>query len=91
MQHVMTLLLGAAKFVVGRGTFKAGSPEALFHRGICHFNEGDLDRAIADFTEAICLKPDMAAAYYNRSHAYEEKGDKDKAQQDYEKAKALGL
>ncbi len=87
MHNLLTLLHG----VVGRGHFTPGSPEAFFSRGLCYFNEGDLDRAIADFTEAIRLKPDMAVAYFNRGHAYKENGDKDKAEQDYERARALGL
>ena len=30
---------------------------------------GDLDRAVADYDEAIRLKPDYVAAFYNRALA----------------------
>ncbi len=32
--------------------------------------KGGLDQAIADFTDAIRLDPEIADAYYNRGHAY---------------------
>ena len=41
--------------------------------------KGDLDRAIADFSEAIRLDPKLAAAYFNRGNAYDDKGDAGKA------------
>jgi hypothetical protein len=34
---------------------------------------GDLDRAIGDYDEAIRLKPDYAAAFYNRALALADK------------------
>ena len=42
-----------------------------------------IDRAIADFTEAIELQPDFADAYYNRGIAYHEKREYDRAIVDY--------
>ena len=42
-------------------------------------DKGDYDRAIADFDQAIQLKPDYADAYYNRGIAYHDKGDYDRA------------
>ena len=47
-------------------------------------------RAIADFSEAIRLNPKYAKAYNNRGLAYKEKGQLDKANQDFAKAKELG-
>ena len=41
--------------------------------------KGDLDKAIADYTEAIRLNPKDADAYGNRGYAYAAKGDLDKA------------
>jgi Flp pilus assembly protein TadD len=52
--------------------------------------KGDQDKAIADYNEAIRLKPENARAYFNRGIAYQAKGDLDKAEQDFAKAKALG-
>jgi tetratricopeptide (TPR) repeat protein len=51
--------------------------------------KGDQDKAIADYTEAVRLKPENARAYFNRGIAYKAKGDLDKAEQDLTKAKAL--
>jgi tetratricopeptide (TPR) repeat protein len=43
----------------------------------------DYDRAIADYDEAIWLKRDFVAAYYNRALAYSDKGEYDKALTDF--------
>ena len=50
---------------------------------------GDLDRAIADYDQAIALKADDAEAYNNRGNAYADKGDLDHAIADYDQAIAL--
>jgi tetratricopeptide (TPR) repeat protein len=44
-----------------------------------HATIGDIDKVIADCTEAIRLDPKDARAYCNRSVAYTSKGDVDKA------------
>ncbi|MDQ3704106.1 MAG: tetratricopeptide repeat protein [Chloroflexota bacterium] len=46
--------------------------EALAHNdnGLLARDSGDLDKAIAEFSEAIRLKPDYAAAYLNRGAVY---------------------
>jgi tetratricopeptide (TPR) repeat protein len=60
---------------------------ALFnYRGVAYKAKGDLDRAIADYTEAIRRDPDFAAAYNSRGIAYKAKGDVDKAIADYDQA-----
>jgi len=51
---------------------------------------GDFDKAIADFNEAIRLDPNNAQAYQNRGVAYEKKGEKAKAEEDFAQAKKLG-
>ena len=48
------------------------------------------DKAMADYSEAIRLRPDYAAAYHERGIACRNKGDFDKAQEDFAKAKELG-
>src|SRR6185295_3552999 len=47
--------------------------------GIAYRNQGKHDRAIADFDEAIKLKPDYAVAMYNRGTTYYDKLDYDRA------------
>ncbi len=44
----------------------------------------------ADLTEGTRLDPKLAVAYYNRGVAYERKGDKAKAEEDFARAKELG-
>ena len=46
---------------------------------LAYANEGDLDRAIADFSEAIRLDPSPPAAFDDRGLAYRDKNDLDKA------------
>jgi tetratricopeptide (TPR) repeat protein len=43
-----------------------------------------MDRAIADYTQAIRISPGFAQAYYNRGLSYAETGDVDKARADWE-------
>jgi tetratricopeptide (TPR) repeat protein len=60
---------------------------ALFNfRGVAYKAKGDLDHAIADYTEAIQRDPNYAAAYNSRGIAYKAKGDVDKAIADYDQA-----
>jgi tetratricopeptide (TPR) repeat protein len=51
-------------------------------RGLHHTGRGRLDRAIADYTEALRLDPKLAAAYTQRGAAYVLKGDYDQAIRD---------
>ncbi len=55
-------------------------------RGIAWYHKGDYDKAIADFTKAIELKPDDAEAFNNRGNAWRGKGENDKAIVDFTKA-----
>ena len=59
------------------------------HRGIAYRLSGELDRAIADYSQAIKLNPKLSAAFNNRGVAYDRKGDYDRAIQDYEQGLAL--
>lgn len=48
-------------------------PSAYNNRGIAWVPQGRLDRAIADYDEAIQLDPKDAQAYYDRGMAWEKK------------------
>lgn len=45
-------------------------PDALFERGLCNVKQGQLDWAIADFSEVIRQKPERAEAWWNRGLCY---------------------
>jgi hypothetical protein len=69
-----------------------GSPSgAAFYlrRGEDFSGVHDYDRAIADYSTAIQLKPDYAEAYNDRGFAYYLKGDAERAIADYTRAIAL--
>jgi tetratricopeptide (TPR) repeat protein len=61
--------------------------ETFFYRGLEAYKKGDYDRAIADYTEAIRLNPQLVNAYYNRGNAYQNgKKDYDRTIADYTQA-----
>ena len=54
----------------------AGRPSInYYNRGYAYRKKGDMDRAIADYTEALRLDPKYAIAYNNRGLAYSDKGE----------------
>lgn len=62
--------------------------DALSYRGVAHFQLGQRERAISDFSAAIALRPKSASAYYHRgrvNYPY----DLDAAFADYSTAIAL--
>jgi len=64
-----------------------GLADAYFRLGWLHqVPIGDDEQAIADYDQAIALKPDDAVAYNNRGAAYADKGDLAHAIADYEQA-----
>ena len=54
------------------------TPRPIYNRGIAWRRKGDLDRAIADYDQAIRLNP-TAAAYNNRGSAWHAKGENERA------------
>ncbi len=69
----------------GGGTTK-NRAIAYNSRGIAYYDKKDLDRAIADYSEAIRLDPKYAIAHNNRGVAYRDKGDFDGAIEDFSDA-----
>ena len=61
----------------------AKDPDAYHERALAYADKGDLDRAIAAFTEAIRLDRKPATAYKNRGLAYRNKGQFDEAIADF--------
>src|ERR1700730_10781316 len=61
------------------GTSAKNRAIAYYNRGIAYKAKGDLDRAIADYSEALRLDPKDAFAYTNRGSAYYAKGDLERA------------
>ena len=51
-------------------------------RGSVYYKNGDYDKSIADYTDAIRLDPKWAGAYHNRGLAYSKKDEKVKADED---------
>ena len=72
----------------GRET-TVGQAAAYYNRGIGYEDKGLHDQAIADYTQAIALKPDYAVAYDNRGNAFDSKGLYDQAIADHSQAIAL--
>jgi len=59
-------------------------------KGIDYLNNRMYNEAIIEFTRAIAINPSDADAYYSRGLAYSLKQEYDKAQEDMQKAAALG-
>jgi tetratricopeptide (TPR) repeat protein len=64
------------------------NPEAAahVHSGKVLFDQGDYDSAIAEYTEALAIDPNYAAAYGSRADTYLDKTDYDLAIADYDQA-----
>jgi tetratricopeptide (TPR) repeat protein len=62
---------------------------ALINRGLVRAKQGDLDRAIEEFSRAIELEPQLAAAWFDRGLSRERKGDVERAMADYSRAIAI--
>lgn len=83
------LAMSALFFVLCTSVF-AAAPEKSFEDGNDHFNAGEFDKAIVDYTAAIDATPGYAHAYYNRGLSYYKTGKFDLAIADYTAAISRG-
>jgi tetratricopeptide (TPR) repeat protein len=79
-------IAGCTRILNDRGESQGYRAIAYNNRGFVWQDKGDLDRAIADYNEAIRLDPKQANAYRNRGNAWREKGDLDRAIADLNEA-----
>ena len=61
-----------------------------FKRGIQHYENGDCDGAISDYTKAIQSDPDYVSAWCNRGLVWRKKGDFQKVVADLDEAIRIG-
>jgi tetratricopeptide (TPR) repeat protein len=59
---------------------------AHYNRAVAYRGKGQIERAIADYTQAIEINPRYANAYFSRGGTFETKGDHDRAIADFTKA-----
>jgi tetratricopeptide (TPR) repeat protein len=97
MGHALwgALVIMAAIFVIKRLRKKRWLKQRrranpYFENAIGHGKNGDLDRAIADYTRAIEIAPDFESALINRGVSCERRGDYDQAIADFTKAIKIG-
>lgn len=67
------------------------APNIWYERGMLRRSLNRLDEAIADLNQCLKLDPKFALVYLERARAYALKGQKDLAQQDYQRAQQMGL
>ena len=63
--------------------------KAYYKRGLAYWNNGEYDRAIEEYTQAITLNSQYAEAYNNRGIIYKKKEEYDRAIADYTQAITL--
>lgn len=82
------LRIAGCTSVLARGDREPPENRAIAYndRGNAYSDNGDKDRAIADYDAAIRLNPKYAIAHYNRGHEYQKVGDNDRAIADYDAA-----
>ena len=64
---------GCSKLIDLKGLTKNDRAAAYTNRGLALAKKGNVDAAIADYTKAIAIDPNLAWAYYSRGEAYDPK------------------
>lgn len=65
--------------------------ELTLRRAFVHDENGEFDRAIADYGSVLTMKPDAAQAYFRRGIVHREKGEYEQALADFDAASRLGM
>ena len=81
--HYCTLAIGSGQLT------QANLANTYFNRGVAFDSHGEREKALADFTKAIELKPEDADFYLSRAVAYLELGETERGLQDFDAAVAL--
>jgi tetratricopeptide (TPR) repeat protein len=81
------IAIAACNRAIASGTYTGNDLASVYsNRGIKYKRKGDIDRAIADYDQAIRLNRRFAAAFYNRGNSYAFKDQSERAAQDYSEA-----
>jgi len=80
---------GCTAFLARQGETAISRAHAFSNRGGAYQAKGELDRAIADYNQAIEIDPKFALAYIGRGDAYKDRGELDRAIADYNRALEL--
>lgn len=78
-------IAGCTRIIEDRGESKRIRGIAYVGRAIAWRQKGDLDRTIADLTQAVRLNPKDALAYNNLGSLWRERGDLDRAIEEFTK------
>src|SRR5580704_17009792 len=89
--RILGCLIALGVIGISAETAKSPSKQALkrFSDGERHESQGHREQAIDDYTAAIQLSPDYAAAIYHRAKLYLDLGDRKKALPDLNTAVRL--
>jgi lipoprotein NlpI len=82
-------IAACTRVIENRRTSRQDRAESYHNRGLAYGANGDLDRAIADHSEAIRLAPKDADAHFDRGLAYLNSGNPAKALADVRQASKL--
>jgi len=80
----MFVLIGLSFFSISYA--RAETAVEYLNQGVDYFDQGNLPKAIAEYTKAIIMRLNYTKAYYNRGLAYFKEGNFPKAIVDYTKA-----
>jgi len=79
--------LAACDYAITSGIYRGVDLGRVYNnRGVEYAQRGDLDRAIADYGEAIRLEPTNVNALHNRGYVFRKKGEYERAIADFDAA-----